>query len=374
VDEYDKPILDNIENKDKAAFLRDRLKNIYSIIKDSDQYLEFAFIAGVSKFTKVSLFSGLNNLNDITLDTNYATICGYTQAEFEEVFSDQLSSLDLEGVKKWYNGYSWLGESVYNPFDVLLYLDKQEFRSFWFETGTPSFLVRLLVDSKYYIPGLERIEVGEELIGSFDVNEIYPENLLFQTGYLTIRQKLSAQPLIRYVLTPPNLEVKYSLANYILDYLVLDYRAKDNNRIGIYKALDNRDLSELKQIIQSFFASIPNDWYRKNDLSGYEGYYASIFYCYFAACGLDVRAEDSTNQGRIDMTLMYKDRVYIFEFKVVELLPKGKAIEQIRERKYHEKYADQNKEIYLIGAEFSKEERNLVAFDVEKVPDRPSCK
>jgi hypothetical protein len=230
------------------------------------------------------------------------------------------------------------------------------------------------VDSKYYIPGLERIEVGEELIGSFDVNEIYPENLLFQTGYLTISQKLSAQPLIRYVLTPPNLEVKYSLANYILDYLVLDYRAKDNNRIGIYKALDNRDLSELKQIIQSFFASIPNDWYRKNDLSGYEGYYASIFYCYFAACGLDVRAEDSTNQGRIDMTLMYKDRVYIFEFKVVELLPKGKAIEQIRERKYHEKYADQNKEIYLIGAEFSKEERNLVAFDVEKVPDRPSCK
>lgn len=154
------------------------------------------------------------------------------------MFSDQLSSLDLEGVKKWYNGYSWLGKSVYNPFDVLLYLDKQEFRSFWFETGTPSFLVRLLVDSKYYIPGLERIEVGEELIGSFDVNEIYPENLLFQTGYLTISQKLSAQPLIRYVLTPPNLEVKYSLANYILDYLVLDYRAKDNNRIGIYKALD----------------------------------------------------------------------------------------------------------------------------------------
>lgn len=367
LDEYDKPILDNIENKQLAKAMRDKLKNLYSVIKDNDQYLEFVFITGVSKFSKVSLFSGLNNLNDITLDKNYASICGYTQKEFESVFEDKLKDLDLEKIKKWYNGYSWLGENVYNPFDVLLYLDKTEFRSFWFETGTPSFLVKLLIDSKYYIPDLEEIEVGEELIGSFDVDEIYPENLLFQTGYLTIKKKVDTQPLQRYILNFPNLEVKYSLTNYLLNSFVADYRTKDRNRIAIYKALERDSIDELKPTIHSFFASIPNDWYRKNLLSEYEGFYASVFYCYFASCGLNVIAEDRTNQGMIDMTLLYKDRAYIFEFKVVESLAEGKALQQIIDRKYYEKYSDQCSQIYLIGVEFSKEKRNITAFDVQKM-------
>ena len=152
IDEYDKPILDNIENPEVAVQMRESLKNFYSVIKDADEYLKFAFITGVTKFSKVSIFSGLNNLNDITLDPEYATICGYTQEEFEEVFRDRLDGVNLEKVRHWYNGYSWLGERVYNPFDVLLYLDKKLFRPYWFETGTPTFLIKLILQGKLSFP------------------------------------------------------------------------------------------------------------------------------------------------------------------------------------------------------------------------------
>ena len=139
IDEYDKPILDNLHRKEIAVEIREELKNLYSVFKEADPYLKLVFITGVSKFSKVSLFSGLNNLKDITLHPGYATICGYTQEEFEKVFSDRLEGVDLERVRLWYNGYSWLGEPVYNPFDILLFLDSKIYRPYWFETGTPTF-------------------------------------------------------------------------------------------------------------------------------------------------------------------------------------------------------------------------------------------
>ena len=151
IDEYDKPILDNIECPETATEIREALKNFYSVIKDADPYLKFCFITGVTKFSKVSLFSGLNNLKDLTIHPSYATICGYTQEEFETVFAERLDGVDPELVRRWYNGYSWLGEPVYNPFDILLYLDAKLFRPYWFETGTPSFLIKLLQQKRYFI-------------------------------------------------------------------------------------------------------------------------------------------------------------------------------------------------------------------------------
>ena len=177
IDEYDKPILDNINDRETAIAIREELKNIYSVIKDSDPYLKFVFITGVSKFSKVSLFSGLNNLKDITIDRKYSSICGYTQEELESVFADRLHGVDLDQVRKWYNGYNWLGEEVYNPFDILLYLDSKEFRSYWFETATPTFLIKLLETGQYYIPNLYNLSAGEEIIGSFDVDDIKVETL-----------------------------------------------------------------------------------------------------------------------------------------------------------------------------------------------------
>jgi len=181
IDEYDKPILDNIDETDIAVLIREELKNIYSVIKDADPYIKFVFITGVSKFSKVSLFSGLNNLKDITLSKEYSAICGYTQEDLETVFAKRLHDVDLEKVRKWYNGYKWLGKEVYNPFDILLYLDSKEFRSYWFETATPTFLIKLLETGQYYIPDLCNLSAGEEIIGSFDVEDIKIETLLFQT-------------------------------------------------------------------------------------------------------------------------------------------------------------------------------------------------
>ncbi|MDW8087058.1 MAG: AAA family ATPase [Candidatus Calescibacterium sp.] len=189
IDEYDKPILDRIEGESETVLrIREKLKNFYSVLKGADEYLRFVFITGVSKFSKVSLFSGINQLQDITLNREYATICGYTQKEFEEVFAPELAGLNLEDIRTWYNGYSWLGEPVYNPFDVLLYLSEKVFRPYWFETGTPAFLVKLLINKRFHIPDLESLFANENLLGYFDIDFIEPENLLFQTGYLTIRK------------------------------------------------------------------------------------------------------------------------------------------------------------------------------------------
>jgi hypothetical protein len=368
VDEYDKPILDCIENRELATEIREELKNLYSVFKDADAHLKFVFITGVSKFSKVSLFSGLNNLNDITLDPRYSTLCGYTHEEVEEVFEDQMLSVDREKFKAWYNGYAWLGEKVYNPFDVLLFFDKKEFQPYWFETATPTFLVRLMGKQQYFVPAMEEMVLGRELIGSFDVDEIYVENLLFQTGYLTIKEKLPGEGLVRFRMGYPNLEVKYSLTNYFLHYLVQDYRKKEILRSRLYTCFEEGKPEDLKPLFQSFFASIPHDWYRKNQMAGYEGYYASIFYCYFAASGFQVKAEDATNLGRMDMSVFYGNAVYIFEFKVIENSAEERAMEQLLKKQYHQKYEKPGTTLFLIAVEFSKEDRNIRNFELKCLP------
>ena len=366
VDEYDKPILDNIENTEMAIALREELKNFYSVIKDADPYIEFVFITGVSKFSKVSLFSGLNNLEDITISPDFSAICGYTQEELEDVFSGWIADdVDLAEVKTWYNGYSWLGKEVYNPFDILLYLKQRAFRNFWFETGTPAFLINLLRTGRYFIPEIQNMVAGEEIVGSFDVDSITVEALLFQTGYLTITGFEQAGAFRRYQLSYPNLEVQAGLTNAILNGLVQDHLTKTRNQSRVLDALSKNDFCALKQVMQAFFSSIPHDWYRKNQLANYEGYYASIVYCYFVALGLDVHVEDVTSHGRIDMAVKFGTHIYIFEFKVVELLPEGRALQQIKEKGYADKYRTKGATLHLIGVEFSSERRNIIAFDVE---------
>ncbi len=366
VDEYDKPILDSIENTEMAIALREELKNFYSVIKDADPYIEFVFITGVSKFSKVSLFSGLNNLEDITISPDFSAICGYTQDELETVFAGWIDDdVDLTEVKTWYNGYSWLGREVYNPFDILLYLKQKEFRNFWFETATPTFLIRLLQEKKYYIPALHDLKASEKILGSFDVNRMEIETLLFQTGYLTIKATQSMGGMRWFQLGYPNQEVRQSLNDYILSFLTDTTVAQENNKFALYEALLANDFISLKEILQAFFSSIPHDWYRKNQLANYEGYYASIVYCYFAALGLEVSVEDATNHGRIDMTVKCCSHIYILEFKVVELLAEGRALQQIKEKGYADKYRTQGVTIHLIGVEFSSKERNVVSFEVE---------
>lgn len=182
IDEYDKPILDHINNPEAARTLRDGLRDLYATLKETDEHLCFVFLAGVSKFSKVGLFSGLNNLHDITLDARYSALCGYTDDDVDTVFAPELPGLDREEIRRWYNGYNWLGESVYNPVDVLLLFERREFRPYWFETGTPTFLVGLLMVQQRFTPDLNRSVATESLLSSFDVDTMPAEALMFQAG------------------------------------------------------------------------------------------------------------------------------------------------------------------------------------------------
>jgi hypothetical protein len=365
VDEYDKPILDNLTDRETALAMRDGLRDIYSVIKDSDACIRFAFLTGVSKFSKVSLFSGLNNLLDITVSSPYSAICGYTEADVDTVFAPELAGLDRNDLRRWYNGYNWTGEAVYNPFDLLLLFSERQFRPWWFETGTPSFLVQLLAERGFFTPNLVRLRTGMELLSTFDVEHIATEALLFQTGYLTIHQ---VEEPIRgywiYTLGYPNQEVESSLNASLLTAYTHDPSQSFAHRLRLLEVLLAHDLMGLKDLFQAFFATIPHQWYDNNPISQYEGYYASVFYSYFAALGLEIILEDATNHGRIDMTVKFNGRVYLFEFKVVELVPDGRALQQLQQKGYAEKYRALGQPIHLIGVEFSRVGRNIVGFEI----------
>jgi hypothetical protein len=368
VDEYDKPILDNIENTDIALAMRERLKNLYGVLKGADAHLRFVMLTGVSKFSKVNLFSGLNNLNDITLDPTWSSICGYTEQDVNSVFAPELEGLDREQVRLWYNGYNWRGESVYNPYDLLLLFSKREFHPWWFSTGTPSFLIKLMAKRGFFTPRLTRLRTGAELISTFDVDSIAPEALLFQTGYLTIHHcEQSVAGNWRYTLGYPNREVEVSLNTALLaSYTSPDGNSAENS-VRLEELLLANDVHGLRELFQSFFGGIPHQWYSNNPIANYEGYYASVFYSYFAALGFDVRVEDATNHGRIDMTVILPQRIFVFEFKVVELLPDGRALQQIKDKGYADKYRSKGLPLVLVGVEFSREARNVVGFEVELV-------
>ena len=364
VDEYDKPILDNLLKPDVAKEIRDGLRNFYSVIKDCDAHIKFAMLTGVSKFSKVSLFSGLNNLRDITISSEFSSICGYTDEDINTVFAPELEGLDREQIRRWYNGYNWTGTSVYNPFDVLLLFQERQFKAHWFETGSPTFLIDLLAQRGFFTPDLAQRQTSLELLSAFDVEKISSEALLFQTGYLTISRL--EEPLPNYwiyVLGYPNHEVETSLNAALLGAFGLDEQKALHNRLSLLKQLKSNDFAQMQTLFTAFFASIPHDWYRNNPIAQYEGYYASVFYSYFAALGLDIILEDTTNQGRIDMTVKFNEQVYLFEFKVVEFIPDGKALQQLQDRGYAEKYLALGQPIHLIGVEFSKESRSVVGFE-----------
>ena len=367
VDEYDKPILDRIEDPAIALQIREVLKDLYSVIKDCDAYIKFAFLTGVSKFSKVSLFSGLNNLEDITLNPAYSAICGYTDEDVDTIFAPELADLDREKIRHWYNGYNWRGTCVYNPYDLLLLFRNREFQPYWFETGTPTFLIKLLQQRQQFTPDIGRVVAQERLLSTFEIDNIPVEALLFQSGYLTIGSWEQMPGNLELTLKYPNLEVQSSLNGCLLESLGGNPSLSGRQIGTLYRLLRANNLAGLKDLFHAFYATIPHDWYRKNALAGFEGYYASIFYSYFAALGLDIALEDTTNHGRIDMAVRFQNNIYLFEFKVVELVPEGRALQQLKDKHYADKYQADGQAIYLIGVEFSKESRNIVGFEVEQV-------
>ena len=366
VDEYDKPILDALDVPEVASANRDFLRGIYSVIKDRDAHVRFTFIAGVSRFSNVSLFSGLNNLTDLTMDPRYSAICGYVDADLDTVFAPELAGFDRDEIRDWYNGYGWRGvERVYNPYDILLLFRSREFKAHWFETGSPTFLVEMLFERRVGSVALEGMIGSDDLLSKFDVDDIATEALLFQTGYLTIAEEMSLGGKVLYRLDYPNREVKQGLNEHLLRAMGLDPSRQGAHDIRLYELLSANDFPRLEELFRAFFAGIPYEWYMNNDIAKYEGYYASVFYSWFAALGLDTTVEDSSSHGRLDLALRFNGNIYLFEFKVVETDKQGAAMAQLKAKRYADKYRGLNQPIHLVAVEFSKEARNLVSFDVE---------
>ncbi|WOE70009.1 AAA family ATPase [Hydrogenimonas thermophila] len=373
IDEYDKPILDVIEEKDQAKEHREYIKGLYSTLKGVDEYIRFAFLTGVSKFSKASIFSGLNNLEDISLTPKFGNICGYTQNDLETTFKEYLQDTNLQKIKEWYNGYNFLKDDVYNPFDILKFIRNDKvFDNYWFSSGTPTFLIKLIEKNNYFLPKLSNLVVGKELVDSFDIENINLEVILYQSGYLTIDEMIidDEEESIEYKLKLPNREVKVSFNDYIINYLLKDTNPIQKRR-PIRRALKNGNLEEFKNALDSIFASIPYNNYSNNYIQNYEGFYATVVYVYLQSLGIKLIGEDVTNKGRIDLTLFIEDKIYIIEFKVVDNA-ENRALEQIKEKKYYQKYLNPelqtpSSKIYLVGIEFGKKEKNIVGFKWEEV-------
>ncbi len=362
VDEYDKPILDALGDRELAAANRDFLRGFYAMIKDCDRQLRFVFLTGVSKFSKASLFSGLNNLIDVTLEPEFSDICGCTDAELDAVFAPELEGLDRDEVRRWYNGYNWRGpERVYNPFGLLLLFRRREFRPYWFESGTPTFLIETLARRNQPTPRLDGMIGSESLLSAFDVDRVSVEALLFQTGYLTIVGEEGR----RYRLGYPNLEVRQSLGEALLEELLPDEAREETENLRLGELLEANDFKRLETLFRGVFAAIPHQWYMNSPVAKYEAHYASVIHSCFLMEGLEPVAEDSGSRGRADMAIRAGERVYLFEFKVVERGREGVALAQLREKGYADKYRRLGRSVHLIGVEFSREERNVVGFDCE---------
>ncbi|MEA2050420.1 MAG: AAA family ATPase [Campylobacterota bacterium] len=371
IDEYDKPILDNVDNLEIAMENREILSRLYTEIKNADAFIKFAMLTGVSKFSKASIFSGLNMITDISMDEEYGDVCGYTQNDIETSFKPYLEDVDMEKFKCWYNGYNFLKSDMYNPFDVLQFIaKKKKYKNYWFETGTPTFLIKLIEKNNYFLPNLTNLVVDEKLLNSFDITNLDLEVILYQAGYLTIAKvETTIFESLEYHLKIPNKEVKQSLNTYIIDYLIKDDRSLQT-KTNIYKSLLDKNIEDFKTSLESIFSSIPYSNYTNNKINKYEGFYASVIYVYLQSLGLDIIGEDVTNKGRIDLTIKLNDAIYILEFKVDG--EKGEAIKQIKEKNYAQKYhhytlPPTNYSLFLIGIEFDTSEKNISNFEWERV-------
>lgn len=372
IDEYDKPILDNIENPKIAAQMREGLKNFYSVLKSQNALLQFVFLTGVTKFSKVSLFSGINQLTDITLDENFSTICGYTDDELRDHFSEHLKGADWDKLRQWYNGYKWIGSlSVYNPYDILLFIHKKfSYRNYWFETGNPSFIIKLFEKNRYFLPILEDIEVTESILNSFDIEKIDPITLLFQSGYLTIEKSFISRERLMFRLKVPNQEVKIALNDVFIDgYTGTNPSDKIPFQNELYSCLESGNIEGMINIIKRLFASIPWRNFTNNSLTDAEGYYASVLYAFFSSLNAEITPEDITNQGQVDLTVKLGNHVYIMEIKLVDTattdnIDYNPALKQIQEKQYAEKYKNRAGVIvHEVGLVFSKKLRNILMWD-----------
>ena len=373
LDEYDKPILNTLATPEATA-CRDVLKGFYSSIKKCESKERFVFVTGVTKFCHVSLFSDLNNLTDITMNRDYATMFGYTQEEFETYFADridaackQLNTLReefLPEIKAWYDGYRFhaKAESVYNPVSLAqFFMNDAEFNNYWFSTGTPSFLVELTKKADFNFEKTLSEPVMGLAFNAFEIDKIDPLALLLQTGYLTIKSSFVDLGETLYYLDFPNREVKSAFETYLIsDYASIPQETVGANVFKMVKAIKGRDINLFMELLKTFFAAVQYDV-----ATDTEGRFQLLFYSVFLLIGVRVEAESRTNNGRIDAVICDGDHVYIFEFKINQTAEI--ALDQIRDKEYFRKYQHSGGKIILVGANFDTVSRQITEWKSETV-------
>jgi hypothetical protein len=361
VDEYDKPLIDNLSKEEVYPEVKRTLHSFYQVIKASDEHLKFVLMTGVSRFSGLSVFSALNNLHDITMSNKYSAICGYTQEELESNFKEYIESATkmmgtttkgvLSEIKRWYNGYSWDGKTfVYNPFSTLLFFSERKYANYWFATGTPTFLIEQIKKRNDLESFAESREVGNDSIRGDGNDKIETTALLFQTGYLTIKKEEIVDNESQYEIDFPNYEVKSSfLSSLMKEYALRESEeiCKINKKIG--KALKEKKVEDLEESLTELFANIPYDLTTEK-----ESYYHSLFLLAGRMSGYEVEGEVHTNKGRIDAVLKKGNDVIVVEIKynkdksTKEMVEE--ALKQIKDKKYYEKYS--GNEVSLLAVVF----------------------
>ena len=372
VDEYDKPLLQTMGvNEPLNKQYRNTLKAFYSVIKTCDQYIRFAFLTGVTKFSKISIFSDLNNLRDISIEEDYAGICGITQKELEVNFQPEIQVLaqrrELEysqavaALKQWYDGYLFhpAGENMYNPYSVLSALVKKEIKSYWFSTGTPTFLVNYLKEAHFFIPDLDgNVELDEDGLQTYRAVAQDTLPILFQAGYLTIKEYISDLRLYR--LGFPNDEVRYGfLHNLLPAYSDVPFGQTGGSVARFVQDIRNGNVDGFMERMQSIISGIPYDNLTKENLKLREQNYQAAVYLIFALMGQFIQTEVHCALGRSDAVVTTADTVYIFEFKLTGNGAAEDAIAQIKEKNYAAQYKTSGKKIVLIGSSFDEEKRTI---------------
>ena len=369
IDEYDKPLLNHL-GEDFSSEIQALLKQFYSVIKTTENYQRFALLTGVSKFSKVSIFSDLNNLTDLTMHRAASTLLGYTEEELHENFSEHIEQFAKETdrslveakdvLRMWYNGYRFEegSEKVYNPVSIMKCFSEMKLKNYWFETGTPSFLVNLMRQQPIRLDSLRASEIS---FSAYEAKELHPLPLLVQTGYLTIQGfEISKNGRDRqYKLGFPNYEIEESFSFWLAQgFSTLNPLDTNGASHQISEALREGNLDEMLETLKIFFASIPNTISIQN-----EKYYQTIFYAVFKLIGATIDVEVSTNIGRIDAVVKTEEDIFIFEFKLHDTAEN--ALKQIHEKQHAQPYLSDARPVTLIGVAFGEKERNLTDWIVE---------
>ena len=370
IDEYDAPIVNYLGKEIETAILnRNILKEFYTVLKDADALIELIFITGVSKFSKVGIFSGLNNLTDLTAHSDYATMFGYTQAELEQYFSEEITTTAeilalsreelLDQLRWWYNGYRFHlnAETVYNPVSINMFFYRKEFDNFWFETGTPTFLINLLREQGIY--NLELVPQSKQSMDTFELEDLNPYGLMYQTGYLTIK---SRNAFGLYELGYPNHEVEHAMKAYLLEsYSGLHHGDGLPLVFKLETFFRQQQVDKVMQTLQSVFKSIP---YQLQE-SYPEKFFHAAIHLLFTYMGLSVHSEVCTSDGRLDALVETDTHIYILEFKLDESAEV--ALAQIRRKEYYQAFWSKGKVVVGIGVNFSSATKNVEEWTVEVV-------